>query len=101
FLPVLLVCAILVAFSFFSDVVEPFALQMKMQHPLCGHHQLTEIYCVSRNSFSPSCAPSRPMPLCFMPPNGAAGSDTRPPLSPIMPKSSFSDTRMPRPMSLV
>src|SRR5436853_380513 len=49
------------------------------------NHQLTETYCVSRNSISPSCAPSRPMPLCFMPPNGAAGSETRPRLSPTMP----------------
>src|SRR5207302_7700748 len=59
-------------------------------------HQLNETYWVSRNSISPSWAPSRPMPLCFMPPNGAAGSDTRPRLSPIMPKSSCSETRMPR-----
>ncbi len=64
-------------------------------------YQLTEMYCVSRNSFSPSCAPSRPMPDCFMPPNGAAGSETRPRFKPIMPKSSFSETRMPRPRSLV
>ena len=42
------------------------------------------------------CAPSRPRPDCLMPPNGAAGSDTSPRLRPIMPKSSFSETRMPR-----
>src|SRR5205085_3552252 len=64
-------------------------------------YQLTEMYCVSMNSKSPSCAPSRPMPDCFMPPNGAAGSDTSPRFKPIMPKSSFSDTRMPRLKSLV
>ena len=64
-------------------------------------HQLTEMYCVSVNSIRPSCAPSRPMPLCFMPPKGAAGSDTRPRLSPTMPNSSRSDTRRPRPMSRV
>ena len=64
-------------------------------------YQLTDTYCVSRNSFMPSCAPSRPRPDCFVPPNGAAGSETRPRLRPIMPKSSFSDTRMPRLRSFV
>src|SRR5262245_24454179 len=64
-------------------------------------HHVTEMYCVSMNSISPSCAPSLPMPDCFVPPNGAAGSETSPRLSPIMPKSSCSDTRMPRLMSLV
>src|SRR5262249_12693493 len=64
-------------------------------------HQDTDTYCVSRNSIRPSCAPSRPMPDCFMPPKGAAGSETRPRLSPIMPKSSFSETRMPRLRSFV
>src|SRR6185437_3965235 len=38
-------------------------------------HHVTETYCVSRNSFMPSCAPSRPRPDCFTPPKGAAGSD--------------------------
>src|SRR5262249_45233273 len=64
-------------------------------------YQLTEMYCVSMNSSMPSCAPSRPTPDCFVPPNGAAGSETRPRLRPIMPKSSFSETRMPRLRSLV
>src|SRR5580700_9170755 len=64
-------------------------------------HHVTEMYCVSRNSSMPSCAPSRPRPDCFVPPNGAAGSETRPRLSPIMPKSSCSETRMPRLKSLV
>src|SRR5580693_6177457 len=67
---------------------------------LSAHH-VTEMYCVSRNSSMPSCAPSRPRPDCFVPPNGAAGSETRPRLSPIMPKSSCSETRMPRLRSLV
>jgi len=35
--------------------------------------------------------PSRPNPDCLTPPKGAAGSDTRPLFSPIMPNSSFSD----------
>jgi hypothetical protein len=61
-----------------------------------GRHQLVAMYLVSVNSRSPSCAPSRPMPDCFTPPNGAAGSDTRPRLSPTMPASSASDTRRPR-----
>src|SRR5262249_25692764 len=64
-------------------------------------YQVTEMYCVSRNSLRPSCAPSRPIPDCFMPPNGAAGSETKPRLRPIIPKSSFSETRMPRLMSFV
>ena len=74
--------------------------------PSCGIRTsirlpIHRMYCVSRNSIRPSCAPSRPMPDCFMPPNGAAGSETRPRFSPIMPKSSFSETRMPRVRSLV
>src|SRR6185312_9566793 len=64
-------------------------------------HQITDTYCVSWNSFMPSCAPSRPSPDCLVPPKGAAGSETRPRFKPIMPKSSFSDTRMPRVRSLV
>src|SRR3974390_3662488 len=48
-------------------------------------YQLTETYCVSMNSIMPSCAPSRPRPDCLVPPKGAAGSDTRPRLRPIMP----------------
>src|SRR5262249_20884070 len=67
---------------------------------LCAHH-VTEMYWVSRNSIRPSCAPSRPRPLCLVPPTGAAGSETRPRFNPIIPKSSCSETRMPRLMSLV
>ena len=37
----------------------------------------------------------------LLPPKGAAGSETRPRFSPTMPKSSFSETRMPRLRSLV
>lgn len=66
-----------------------------------GAHQITDTYCVSWNSFMPSCAPSRPRPDCLVPPKGAAGSETRPRFRPIMPKSSFSDTRRPRVRSLV
>src|SRR5206468_3897521 len=77
-----------------------FAARRREGDPARGHH-VTETYCVSKNSISPSCAPSRPMPDCFIPPKGAAGSETSPRLSPIMPKSSCSDTRMPRVMSLV
>src|SRR5664279_5319145 len=64
-------------------------------------YQTTDTYCVSWNSFMPSCAPSRPRPDCLTPPNGAAGSDTRPRFKPIMPNSSFSETRIPRDRSLV
>ena len=75
--------------------------------PSCGistsiaAYHASETYWVSMNSISPSCAPSRPMPDCFIPPKGAAGSDTSPRLSPTMPKSSCSETRMPRLRSLV
>src|SRR3954463_15071516 len=69
--------------------------------PARDAYQLTEMYCVSMNSSRPSCAPSRRGPDCFVPPNGAAGSETSPRLRPIMPKSSFSETRMPRLRSLV
>src|SRR5262249_49444101 len=75
--------------------------RFRSTHPTILLHHVTEMYCVSKNSIRPSCAPSRPMPDCFMPPNGAAGSETRPRLRPIMPKSSCSETRMPRLMSLV
>ena len=36
------------------------------------------VYFVERNSWIPSKPPSRPIPDCFMPPNGAAAFDTRP-----------------------
>src|SRR5262249_58319668 len=48
-------------------------------------YQSTAMYLVSVNSSSPSCAPSRPSPDCFTPPNGAAGSDTTPRLMATMP----------------
>ena len=53
-------------------------------------------YFVSRNSSMPTLPPSRPSPDCLIPPNGAAGLDTRPVLSPTMPDSSRSDTRSAR-----
>src|SRR5580700_8484254 len=64
-------------------------------------YQLVATYLVSVNSRRPSWAPSRPMPDCFTPPNGAAGSDTRPRLRPTMPASSASHTRSPRARSRV
>ena len=36
------------------------------------------MYLLSVNSSKPSCPPSRPMPRCLTPPNGAAGSETKP-----------------------
>lgn len=39
---------------------------------VAGHHQVSVTYCDSVNSSRPSCLPSRPIPLCFMPPKGAA-----------------------------
>ena len=64
-------------------------------------YQSVAMYFVSVYSSSPSWAPSRPMPDCLTPPNGAAGSETRPRFSPIMPASSASDTRSPRRRSRV
>ena len=58
-------------------------------------------YVVSRYSSIPSKPPSRPNPLAFTPPNGAAGLETRPVLMPTMPKSSDSASRMVRSRSLV
>ena len=60
-----------------------------------------EMYWVSWNSSMPSFPPSRPRPDCLTPPKGAAGSDTRPRFSPIMPNSSRSAIPMPRRMSFV
>ena len=53
-------------------------------------------YVVSRYSSIPSKPPSRPKPLALTPPNGAAGFDTSPVLTPIMPKSSASASRIVR-----
>jgi hypothetical protein len=43
--------------------------------------------------------PSRPMPLSFIPPNGAISVEMMPSLMPTMPYSSASATRQMRPMS--
>src|SRR5699024_10386235 len=53
-------------------------------------------YFVSRNSSIPTLPPSRPIPECFTPPNGAAGLDTTPWLRPTMPASNASLTRKAR-----
>ncbi len=58
-------------------------------------------YVVSRYSSIPSKPPSRPNPLAFTPPNGAAGLETRPVLMPTMPKSSDSASRIVRARSRV
>ncbi len=49
-------------------------------------------YLTSKYSSIPSKPPSRPNPDCLTPPNGAAGFDTTPWLSPTMPDSSRSQT---------
>ena len=64
-------------------------------------YQSQAMYFDSRYSSMPSWPPSRPSPLCLVPPKGAAGSETSPRLSPTMPLSSASETRRPRPRSLV
>ena len=53
-------------------------------------------YFVSRYSSMPSKPPSRPKPDCFTPPNGAAGFDTMPVLTPTIPDSIPSATRSAR-----
>jgi len=58
-------------------------------------YQLVAMYLVSRNSISPSWEPSRPMPLCFTPPKGAAGSEIKPRFKPTMPDSIASATASP------
>ena len=58
-------------------------------------------YVVSRYSSMPSKPPSRPKPLAFTPPNGAAGLDSRPVLTPTMPNSSDSATLIVRARSRV
>src|SRR5271169_2030096 len=57
-------------------------------------------YLTSRNSSMPYFEPSRPMPLSFMPPNGAISVEMMPSLMPTMPYSSASATRQMRPMSI-
>ena len=64
-------------------------------------HQDVATYWVSMNSRSPSVLPSRPRPLCLVPPKGAAGSETNPRLSPTMPLSMPSASRRPRARSPV
>src|ERR1700722_7787316 len=64
-------------------------------------HQSTAMYLVSVNSSKPSWPPSRPIPDCLTPPNGAAGSETTPRLMPIIPASRASATRSERRRSRV
>ncbi len=64
-------------------------------------YRLMATYFVSRYSSIPSGPPSRPNPDCLMPPNGAAGLETMPWLSPTIPVSSRSHTRRARLRSLV
>ena len=64
-------------------------------------HRAMPTYLVSRYSSMPSKPPSRPKPDCLTPPNGAAGFDTMPVLTPIIPNSIASATRITRVWSLV
>src|SRR5690606_33336682 len=57
---------------------------------------VTAMYFASMNSAMPCFwPPSRPRPLCFTPPKGAAGSDIRPRLRALIPDSMLDATRMP------
>src|SRR5215470_5069342 len=56
-------------------------------------------YLISRKSSMPYFEPSRPIPLCFMPPKGATSVEMMPSLMPIMPYSGPSATRITRPRS--
>jgi hypothetical protein len=53
----------------------------------------TQRYLTSRNSSMPYFEPSRPMPVSFMPPNGAISVEMMPPLMPTMPYPRPSATR--------
>ena len=66
-------------------------------------HHSTEMYWVSKELHEPLLvrSPHGRCPTGFMPPNGAAGSETSPRLRPIMPKSSRSENARPRFTSLV
>src|SRR6266576_788022 len=64
-------------------------------------HRFSATYLVSRYSPMPSKPPSRPKPDCLTPPKGAAGLETTPWLSPIIPVSSLSQTRSARERSRV
>src|SRR5690606_27719074 len=66
---------------------------------LCHCQKSRAKYLGSMNSYMPVTPPSRPMPLCFAPPKGAAGSDISPRLMAIMPLSIPLPTRRARAMS--
>src|SRR6195952_3270111 len=79
--------------------VPHFDLGAEAARPVARSARLTlqavsAMYFSSRNSRIPSELPSRPRPLCFVPPNGAAGSETTPRLIATMPTSSRSPTCM-------
>ena len=59
------------------------------------------VYFVVRYSSMPSSEPSRPMPDCLTPPNGAAALEMTPALRPLIPVSRRSIMRMPRARSCV
>ena len=58
-------------------------------------------YWVSMYSWMPSAPPSRPKPLAFIPPNGAAALLMTPRLRPTIPASSDPHTRIARSRSRV
>lgn len=58
-----------------------------------------QTYFVSRYSSMPRCEPSRPMPDCLTPPNGASSVEMMPVFTPTIPYSSASETRCTRPTS--
>ena len=58
-----------------------------------------QTYFISRYSSMPYLEPSRPMPDCLTPPNGATSVEMMPVLTPTMPYSSASATRQTRPTS--
>ncbi len=61
-----------------------------------ARYLVSAMYFVSRYSSMPSVPPSRPKPDCLTPPNGAAGSEMTPRLTPTMPASRPSATRSAR-----
>src|SRR5690606_35195474 len=60
------------------------------------NYSLKQRYLISIYSSNPCLEPSRPIPDCLTPPNGAAALETNPVLTPTIPDSSCSATRQQR-----
>src|SRR6478672_12870453 len=77
----------------------PWRAESRQRKPVYLSNPARQTYFTSRNSSRPYFEPSRPRPDCLTPPNGASAVEIKPVLTPTMPDSSRSATRMTRPMS--